>query len=93
MITVVAERPLTAWEKLLARPDRELSEEDASYLLRLDFSPADHARMTELGEKVSTGILSPAELQELDDFILVGHQLARLQALARRSLRRAARDE
>lgn len=88
-MTTVADPPLTAWERLLARPDRELSAEDARYLLRLDFSPADHARVADLGVKASAGTLTATEATELDDYIAVGHKLARLQILARRTLRQA----
>ena len=93
MTSAVTERPLSAWERLLSPPDTEMSVEDARYILRRNFPPADHARMAVLGEKASAGTLTPAETEELDEFIHVGLQLTRLQALARIALRRHAAGE
>jgi hypothetical protein len=91
-MTPVADRPLTIWERVLAPDEGAMSADDARYLLRLDFSPADHARMAELGGRAAERPLAPDEAAELDDYLRVGHQLARLQSAARRALRQAGGD-
>lgn len=67
----------------------------ARQLVKLDFSPDDKSRMHELADKNQEGVISKAELEELDNFIQVGDMLAILQSKARRVLRgvksRAAR--
>ena len=82
--------PLTIWERILTPTEGDIPPETACYLLRLDFTPADHARMDELGEKARAGTLTPAEQAELEDYVRVGHHLALLQSRARVALRRLA---
>ena len=65
-----------------------LSGAAARSILRLDFKASDRERMNELADKARQGALSPAEDQELDDFIRVGHLLAIMQSKARQSLKR-----
>ena len=64
-----------------------LSRELADMLLALDFPEADHARMAELSAKASDGTLAPAEREELEGYVSVGHFLALLQSKARLSLK------
>jgi hypothetical protein len=87
---VVADAPLAIWERILIPGGEDITPEAACYLLRLDFTSADHARMEQLNEKAADGTLSPSEQRELDDYVRVGHQLARLQSTARTILRRLA---
>lgn len=63
-----------------------LSPDAAAAILRLDFSPADRARMNALAEKNRQGLLAPAEDDELSSFIRVGQALGILKSKARRSL-------
>lgn len=88
MSVAVAAPPTRIWDRLLTPPDGELTPDHARYLLRLGFTPADHERMTELCTKNSANTLSPHERVELDDYVLVSLQLARLHSVARVALRR-----
>ena len=87
---VVANTPLAIWERVLVANDRGISPDAARYLVQLDFTPADHARMAELSDGAVAGTLTPAEQAELADYVRVGHQLARLQSRARVALRAVA---
>jgi hypothetical protein len=60
----------------------------ARHILKLDFSEADRVRMHELAVKNQEARLSPAEQQELDNFIKVADLLALIQSKARRFLER-----
>jgi hypothetical protein len=65
-----------------------LSAEAARGIMRLDFSGADRERMNELAARNREGRISPAEEQELSNYIRVGQILGILQSKARRSLPR-----
>ena len=65
-----------------------LSEEAARGILSLDFSATDRQRMNELAARNREGRVSPAEEQELSNYIRVGQILGILQSKARRSLQR-----
>lgn len=67
--------------------DGQLPRSLARQILKLQFSEQDKARMHELATRNQQERLSPAELQELDNYIVVGDLLALLQSKARRSLR------
>jgi hypothetical protein len=67
-----------------------LSAEAARGILSLDFSAADRERMNELAARNREGRVSPAEEQELSNYIRVGQILGILQSKARRSLQRHA---
>jgi hypothetical protein len=70
--------------------DREhsgLSEEAARAILRLDFNATNRKRMNDLAAKNRAGRLTPAEDEELDSFIHVGHVLGILKSQARRALK------
>lgn len=70
-------------------PERaDLSQELATYLLSLGFTPADQARYSELADKASEGTLSAEEQQQLDEFLLVNDFLAIVKAKARKSLQK-----
>jgi hypothetical protein len=60
----------------------------ARFIARLEFSKQDQARMHELAAKNQDGRLTPAELEELDNFVTVGDLLALLQSKARRVLKK-----
>lgn len=63
-----------------------LTPELAKHVLKIRFPPEDLARMHELSAKVGRGEILPAELAELDEYILVGDLLGILQSKARRRL-------
>lgn len=58
----------------------------ARHVLKLKFDETDTARMHELAEKNREGLLSNAELEELDNYVKVGDLLAILQSMARRHI-------
>jgi hypothetical protein len=64
-----------------------LTPELARHVLRLTFGPEDRDRMHELALKNQDGQISPAELEELDNYIKVGDLLALLQSKARKLLK------
>ena len=63
------------------------SVEAARAIVRLRFSARDQTRMNRLAAKNREGKLTPAEDEELDNFIRVGQTLGILQSKARRSLK------
>lgn len=65
-----------------------LSPEAARELLKLGFSEADHARMTELSGKAQAGELSGPEREELVGFVNVSHLIAFVHSKARVALQR-----
>jgi hypothetical protein len=87
---MTANTPLAIWERVLSPADGGMTAETARYVLQLDFSPADHARMDDLNAQAQLGALSPAEREELDGYVRVGHKLALLQSQARAALRQLA---
>jgi hypothetical protein len=62
------------------------SAEAARGIMRLKFSGVDRERMNELAARNREGRVSPAEEQELSNYIRVGQILGILQSKARRSL-------
>ena len=71
----------------LFEPDKgDLPADVAHYLLRIDFSAADHERMDTLAEKSQAGELLPGDREELDEYVRIGHLLALIQSKARKSL-------
>lgn len=69
----------------------DLSSEAAAELLKLDFTRADHARMTRLSEKAQEGTLSAAERAQLEGYVNVSHFIAFVQSKARSSLKKRQR--
>lgn len=64
-----------------------LSKSLARYLLTLEFSREDQARMQELADRNQSGTLSQAEHDELMNFVRTGHLLALLHSRARQALK------
>ncbi|HVC97095.1 MAG TPA: hypothetical protein VND64_25680 [Pirellulales bacterium] len=64
-----------------------LSKEAAKAILRLDFDATDRRRMNRLAARNRAGQLTPAEHDELDNFIHVGQVLGIFQAKARKALK------
>jgi hypothetical protein len=70
-----------------------LSPEAARAILRLDFHARDRTRMNHLAAQNRAGKLTPAEEQELNNYIRVGQMLGILQSKARRSLRAVGKSK
>jgi hypothetical protein len=73
------------WETKNGRLPRTL----ARHIVKLRFPDRDQARMHELAMKNQAGLITPAELGELDNYIQAGDLLALLQSRARKTLRSA----
>jgi uncharacterized protein YnzC (UPF0291/DUF896 family) len=74
----------------LIRPERDdLSPAAARWLLELDFSNEDRARMHELAEKARQGALSGTEEEDLASYRSAGRVLELMRSKARQSLKRA----
>lgn len=76
-------------ERLAELETAAFSPETARIFLQLGFSDAEQRRVDQLSEKAQKGSLTPAEGQELDEFIHLGHLLAIVQSKARLALKRA----
>jgi hypothetical protein len=76
-------------EQLADLEARSLFPETARSFLRLGFGRPHQERVDVLSEKARRGVLTPAEGEELDEFIRVGNVLAILQSKARQALKRA----
>jgi hypothetical protein len=77
-------------EQLAELDTRGLSPETARTYLKLGFRRSHRTRVDTLSAKAQRGALTPAEGQELDEFIRVGNLLAILQSKARQALKNAA---
>jgi hypothetical protein len=64
-----------------------MSPEIARNVLQIQFDGADHDRVNALSEKAQQGTLTPAERDELDEYIRVGTLLGILQSKARQVLK------
>lgn len=65
-----------------------MTPEVARSILQVDYSEADHARMAELARKSNEGVLSDAEREELENYVVVGDLLSLLQSKARSYLKK-----
>jgi hypothetical protein len=65
----------------------------ARHLLKLSFAAADEERMRELADKNREGQITPAELDQLDQYVRVGTVLSILQSRARKLLRARVRSK
>jgi hypothetical protein len=75
-------------ERIFRSAHGDLPAELASYLLKLDFPPDDHARYQQLCEMAQRGVLSKADAEELDALLIANDVLSILQSKARASLKR-----
>jgi len=74
--------------RLIKANDGNLSRQLARYLLTLGFEQVEQDRMEDLACRNQKGALSPAEKEELLNYVKVGHLLALLHSKARKSLRK-----
>jgi len=58
----------------------------AATLLKIEFSPDDVTRMHELLDKGNEGTITDEEREVADSYERIGHLVAMLQSLARRTL-------
>lgn len=75
------------WARLIQAPKVQISAEVARYLLSIDFSEADSARMQELMEKSNEGALTSDESAELDGYVNIANVLSVMHSQARAALR------
>ncbi len=89
MATNVAAPPseMTILRRIVDADKPILDPDAARAILRLDFDSRDRARMNRLAAKNREGKLTPAEGEELDNYIRVGQTLGILKSKARRSLK------
>jgi len=80
----------TIWDRLILPEKGDVPEQTARFLLTLDFTEQDRARMNELAAKAREGGLSVEETDEIDGYLHVGHTLALMKSKARRSLERTS---
>ncbi|HUG68816.1 MAG TPA: hypothetical protein VMM76_13800 [Pirellulaceae bacterium] len=66
-----------------------MTPEVAETLLSIKFSSSDVARMHELLDKGNTGTITADEREEADSYERIGHLVAMLQSLARRTLKKS----
>lgn len=75
------------FERIFRPEESGMSADVAQAILAVDFTPADHERMQVLADKAKSGTLSSREELEIENYERVGHYLAILQSMARRSLK------
>jgi hypothetical protein len=88
IIDQTATSDVTILGRVLANGKGRLSATMARHLLRVRFDETDIARMNDLAERNQEGLLSPAEREELGNYVKVGHVIAILQSEARSALRK-----
>jgi hypothetical protein len=79
--------------RLIQLGQEELSHGAAEYLLSLQFSDRDLARMNELSELAREGKLTSEEQAELDSYLHVGNLIAIMQSKGRRALQRSSNNQ
>ena len=77
------------WARLIQAPKAPIAPEAARYLLSIDFSETDHARMRELMDKSGDGSLMPDEKAELDGYVNIANVLSVMHSQARVALRKS----
>jgi hypothetical protein len=89
--TITAENSGTAiLSRVLEAHGSSFTPEAAQSILQLKFDQVDIDRMNALAEKNRNGMLTEAEQQELQSYLLVGHFLDLLHSKARLVLKQAA---
>ena len=83
MITASADPELAIWERVFVPDPRQITAEQARYLLDARFSQADLDRINKLSAKADEGTLAAGEKIELERYVHVGHLLSILKAKVR----------
>ncbi len=73
--------------EILSRLQLPITPEVAQSLVDIKFSPSDVTRMHELLDKGNEGTITPEEREEANSYERIGHLVAMLQSLARRTLK------
>jgi hypothetical protein len=76
-------------EQLAELAVESISPATARKVLEFRFGASHHTRVKALSRKAQAGTLTPAEQEELDEYIRVGTLLSILQSRARRALKAA----
>ncbi|SRR5229473_6344426 len=79
--------------RLFQLGQEKLSRGAAEYLLSLQFSDRDIARMNELSKLTREGKLTSEEQAELDSYLHVGNLIAIMQSKGRRALQRSGSNQ
>ena len=74
------------WARLIQAPKMPIGPDAARYLLSLDFTEADHARMQKLMDKSNEGTLTSGEEAELDGYVNIANVLSVMHSQARLAL-------
>jgi hypothetical protein len=77
------------WARLIQTPKVPIAPEAARYLLSIDFSETDDARMRDLMDKSNEGALIPDEKAELDGYVNIANVLSVMHSQARAALRKS----
>jgi hypothetical protein len=85
--TRTGDNELTILARILGNGDDQLPRDLARYIIELDFSDRDKARMHDLAVRNQDDALSPVEKEELFAFAKAGTLLSILQSKARRALK------
>jgi len=85
----IANSAAAIFSRVIRLEETELSPEASQAILQFAFALPDRERMHELARKNQAGALTPAEDEELNNYLCVGNLLGLLQSKARRSLRQA----
>ena len=75
------------WARLIQAPREPISADAARYLLSIEFSETDHARMQEVMDKSNEGVLTSEEGAELDGYVNIANVLSVMHSRARVALR------
>ena len=82
-----ADPELAIWERVFVPDPKQVTPDQARYLLEVRFPPSDLDRINALSAKAREGTLTPDENAELDRYVHLGHLLSILKAKVRRSLK------
>ena len=83
----------TILARLIQLGQEELSRGAAEYLLSLQLSDRDIARMNDLSELAREGKLTSEEQTELDSYLHVGNLIAIMQSKGRCALQRSSNNQ
>ena len=84
----IADPELAIWERVFVPDPRQITPDQARYLLGVRFSQADLDRINELSAKADDGTLEGEEKVALERYVHVGHLLSILKAKIRGSLKK-----
>jgi len=79
-------------DRVIGSHSAQLSPEAARYFLSLDFTAEDRDRINMLAAKNRKGQATREELDEIEDYLRVGHFLTLMHSRARRVLKVAPAD-